>query len=305
MRLQILLMAAAVCVTSSAALAQANADEFPARQLDRSRDTRAGMLVETLDLVRLQDQPHVRIVDMRAREAYLAGHIPGAVHLSEGPLRNPEDRMTYLPTPASMAEMMGRAGIGSGTHVIAYDDQGGRMAARLWYVLGAFGHARVSILNGGWNRWTAEGRPVSTMEPTVPRARFRPRVVATMTCPTDQALSRKPGVVVLDARSPEEYRGERPSPGAAKAGRIPGAVLVEWKDNVGGQHLTFKSPDELRRMYAAKGITPDKEIIVTCASGGRAAQSLFTLKMLGYPRVRVYYGSMGDYTSRSDAPLEP
>jgi thiosulfate/3-mercaptopyruvate sulfurtransferase len=248
--------------------------------------------------------PYVRLVDMRGQEAYAAGHIPSAVRVDEGPLRNPEDRFTYLPKPTDFAEMMERAGIGNRTHVIVYDDQGGKMAARLWYVLNAFGHSHVSLVNGGWNKWIAEKRPTTTDIPTVAKAQFSPRPVNTQTCPSPELLARKPGTVILDARSPEEYLGDKVSPGAAKAGRIPGAVNVEWRENVTGPNLEFKPADDLQTMYAAKGITPGKEIVVHCASGGRAAQSLFTLKLLGYPKIRVYYGSFADYSHRSDAPIE-
>lgn len=262
------------------------------------------MLVDSAWVAAHARDTGVRVVDMRGAKAYAAGHIPGAVHIEEGPLRNPEDRFTYLPRPEAFAAMMRQAGIGNGRHVVAYDDQGGKMAARLWYVLGAYGDNRVSLLNGGWNKWTAEGRAISTEAPHVPSARFTPRLVGTLTCPSPTLLARQPGVVVLDARSPTEWSGATVSPGATKAGRIPGAVNVEWKENVTGPEMVFKPASALRAMYAAKGLTPDKRIVVHCASGGRAAQSLFTLKLLGYPHVRIYYGSFADYTSRPDAPVE-
>jgi thiosulfate/3-mercaptopyruvate sulfurtransferase len=106
-------------------------------------------------------------------------------------------------------------------------------------------------------------------------------------------LARKPNVLVLDTRSPMEY----------KTSRIPGAVNVEWKENLGPE-MTFKPATELLKLYEAHGITRDKEIVSHCASGARAAQTLFTLKLLGYPKVRIYYGSFSDYTSRPEAPLE-
>jgi thiosulfate/3-mercaptopyruvate sulfurtransferase len=262
------------------------------------------MLVEPAWIERHGSDPDVRIVDMRDAAAYAAGHILGAVRLEEGPLRSPEDRLTYLPKAADFAAMMSRAGIGSQTLVIAYDDQGGKMAARLWYVLNAFGHERVSLLNGGWNRWVVEKRPITQAVPQVEPARFVPKASPTLSCPSSEVLARRPGTVVLDVRSPEEYRGEKVSPGAAKAGRIPGAVNVEWKENVTGPEMLFKSAAALKELYASKGITPDKEIVAHCASGGRAAQTLFTLKLLGYPKVRIYYGSFSDYTARPEAPIE-
>jgi thiosulfate/3-mercaptopyruvate sulfurtransferase len=252
------------------------------------------LLLEPADLAGRLEAADVRVVDLRAGAAYAAGHIPGAVSLDERALRDAADKETYLPSPAAFAALLGKAGISNRTHVVAYDDQGGRSAARLWYVLNAYGHERVSLLNGGWQRWTAEQRPTSTQTPIPPAAAFTPRAVPTLTCPSAEVLARKPGVVLLDTRSAAE----------TAAARIPGSVNVEWKDNVGGPHLAFKPTPELLKLYAAKGITPDKEIVTLCATGGRAAQTLFTLKLLGFRKVRVYYGSFTDYTARPDAPVE-
>jgi thiosulfate/3-mercaptopyruvate sulfurtransferase len=262
------------------------------------------LLVETGWVEQHRAAPDVRIVDMRAEKAYMEGHIPGAVRVEERPLRNPEERFTYLPKPEVFAGMMQKAGIGNNTNVVLYDDEGGKMAARLWYVLNAFGHRRICLLNGGWQKWTAEKRPVSAEVVKVAPTEFKVKEMPDMSCPLPEFLARKPGVVVLDVRSPEEYTGKTTSPGAKKAGRIPGAVNVEWKENVTGPNREFKSAEELRKMYAAKGITPDKEIVVHCGGGGRAAQSLFALKLLGYPKVKVYYGSFSDYSGLSDVPIE-
>jgi thiosulfate/3-mercaptopyruvate sulfurtransferase len=267
-------------------------------------DRPPGLLVETPWVAVHGTDPGVRLVDMRGPAAYAAGHIPGAVLLDEGRLRNPDDRLTYLPKPEAFAVMMSRAGIANSSHVVIYDDQGGKMAARLWYVLSAYGHDRVSLMNGGWNQWVAEKRPTTTAPLTVAPAQFTPKATFSLTCPSPELLQRRPGTVVLDARSREEFQGEQTSPGATRAGRIPGAVNVEWKENVTGSNQVFKSPAELRKLYESKGITPDKEIITHCASGGRAAQTLFTLKLLGYPKVHIYYGSFADYSPRPEAPVE-
>jgi thiosulfate/3-mercaptopyruvate sulfurtransferase len=265
---------------------------------------RPELLVETDWVADHARDPKVRIVDVRSAAAYSAGHLPGAVRLEEGPLRNPEDRLTYLPKPETLVGLLRQAGITNETRVVVYDDQGGRMAARLWYVLNAFGHERVSLVNGGWNKWLAEQRPVTREAVAPPPGDFTPKASPALSCPSDELLRRRPGVMVLDARSPQEYRGEQTSPGATRAGRIPGAVNVEWKENVTGPHLTFKPAAELKALYEQRGITPEKEIVTHCASGGRAAHTLFTLKLLGYPKVRIYYGSFSDYTTRPDAPVE-
>jgi thiosulfate/3-mercaptopyruvate sulfurtransferase len=199
---------------------------------------------------------------------------------------------------------MNRAGISNRTRVVLYDDQGGRSAARLWYVLHAYGHKRVSIVNGGWKKWIAEKRTITTESRLPPTTEYRPKETPALTCPSTQLLSRSPHVLILDARSAAEYKGERLSPGSKAEGRVPGSINVDWQENVSGELQTFKPNEDLKAMYAAKGLTPDKEIVVYCASGGRASHSLFTLKLLGYPRVKVYYGSFSDYTNRADAPLE-
>jgi thiosulfate/3-mercaptopyruvate sulfurtransferase len=157
--------------------------------------------------------------------------------------------------------MLEEAGISNGTHVILYDDQGGRMATRLWYVLNAFGHDRVSVVNGGWPRWLAEDRPTATRSPAPPAGRFTPRENPSMTCPTPQLLAQRPNVVLLDTRSEAEFTGQQVSPGATKAGRIPTSVHVDWRENVSGEHQTFRPAGELRALYEAQGVTPDKEIV--------------------------------------------
>lgn len=281
---------------------------FAAVALD---DTQAAQLVAHLDTLRSggyarpellvdpgwvalhANDADVRIVDLRPAAAYAAGHIPGAVRLEEGPLRTAEDRLTHLPRPEALARMLGQAGIGNQTHVVAYDDQGGRMATRLWYVLSAFGHDRFSLVNGGWTRWTAEKRPTSQEVPTVQPVVFTPKSVPDLTCPSTEVLARRPGVVVLDTRSAGEHT----------AGRVPGAVNVEWKENL-APDMTFKPAADLRKLYEGKGVTRDKEIVTYCQTGGRASHSLFALKLLGYPKVRVYYGSWADYSTRPDAPVE-
>jgi thiosulfate/3-mercaptopyruvate sulfurtransferase len=261
------------------------------------------LLVQPEWLATNRADANLRIVDMRTEKAYAAGHISGAVRIEDKPLRNPEER-TYLPRPEVFTELMNRAGIGNQTDVVIYDDEGGKLAARLWYLLNAFGHSRSRVLNGGWQKWTALSLPTETEIPRIAPSAFRTKSIPDMTCALPQFLKRKPGVVVLDARSPDEYAAKVVSPGAKQEGRVPGAVNVEWKENVTGANLEFKPAEELLKMYAAKGITPNKEIVVHCAAGGRAAQSLFTLRLLGFKKVKVYYGSFADYSALPNVPID-
>lgn len=264
----------------------------------------AKMLTDVQWLANPRNAAKVRMVDMRSADAYKVGHIPGAVLLDAGALRNAEERFTYLPRPDVFTKLMEAAGIGIHTNVVAYCDEGGRHAARIWYLLNAFGHKKVTLLNGGWATWQALQLPVTTDVPVVEPAQFRTWEIKDMTCPLPMLTKRRPDVVVLDVRSAAEYTGLTAGSGSKKAGRIPGAVHVDWKENVQVPGYTFKPIADLIKLYTDKGITRDKEIITYCASGGRASQTLFTLKLLGYRKVRVYYGSWQDYSNLTDVPLE-
>lgn len=235
----------------------------------------------------------VRIVDLRRPEAYRAGHIPGAVQMDEAYFRDASDKETYQPSPSRITELLSAAGVAPSDHLVLYDDQGGRSATRMWYALQIVGHARISVVNGGWNKWKAEGRAVQTEVPPVVATSYKPATSVVPACPSSEVLARKPGVVFLDVRTAAEYG----------RGRIPGAVNVDWTQSLIGPHQTFRPAAELKKLFADAGLTPDREIVTYCATGGRASHTLFTLKLLGYPKVRMYYGSFTDYAARN-APLE-
>jgi thiosulfate/3-mercaptopyruvate sulfurtransferase len=247
---------------------------------------------------RLRD-PNLRLVDVRPQAAYDAGHLPGAVRLDEALLRSDKDKETYLPSPEEIAAVVKSLGIGPKTHVVVYDADY-RSAARLWYVLSVHGVGRVSLLAGGIRRWTAEKRPLSTESSGAAMGNVRvKRPGGGLFCPTTKALAPRRSVVLLDTRSPEEFTGAERS-----KGHVPGAVHVDWRDNLTEGGLEFKSQSELRVMYTAKGVTPDKEIVTYCASGGRASVSLFALTLIGHKKVKLYYGSYSDYAARPGAAFE-
>jgi thiosulfate/3-mercaptopyruvate sulfurtransferase len=253
------------------------------------------LLVETAELAARAEQ--VRIIDVRPEPQYQQGHIPGAVHFDVRKLRTQDFDSGYLPTPAEFARLAGEIGIDNHTPVVIYDEGPSARAARLWYVLDHHGHRRAALLQGGWNRWKKEGRPAVTEATPVPRTVFKPEV-RKASLSTGPELERKVGqreVVILDVRSADEYRGRT---GRARTrGHIPGAVHVEWKENL-TEAGAFKTAVELRRLYARAGVTPDKEVVTYCQTGGRASQSLFVLRLIGYDRTANYYGSWEDWGNR-------
>lgn len=264
---------------------------------------RPDLLAETEWLGQHLDDPAVRVVDMRSKEAYRKGHIPGSVNLGWEALKNADNEVYVIP-PEKFANVMGQLGISNDTTVVGYDDQGGLAPARLWWVLDYYGHAKAKVLNGGWNKWSKEKRPVTVEVPTPQPAQFNVQGEAQKICLVEELLveMKRPNVVIVDARSPAEYSGFDVR--AKRGGHIPGSINIDWVRNVTNDQLkTFKPAPELRKMYEAAGATPDKDIIVHCQTGVRAAHTLFTLTLLGYNQLRNYDGSWQEWGNRSDLPI--
>ena len=256
------------------------------------------------------DDPALRVVDVRwyldaARkggDAYAAGHVPGAVFLdvdadlsAPGGGRGRAVGRHPWPSEEQVRRVMGRAGIGRGTRVVAYDDQGGAVAARLWYVLRAHGHDDVAVLDGGIAKWTAEGRPLSTETPPVSPAAFDGRLRPGFVLTKADVLARDPARPLLDARAPERYRGET-EPVDLRAGHIPGARNAHFAGNLtGGPRPVFLPPPELRKRYAALG-AEGAAPIVYCGSGVTACHGLLALHLAGL-RGSLYAGSWSEWSA--------
>jgi thiosulfate/3-mercaptopyruvate sulfurtransferase len=208
------------------------------------------------------DDPTIRIVDCDNRDAYRRAHIPGAVGVADNYFKNPDDR-TFIMEPDQFADTMSRMGIGDDTEVVAYDGFGSLYAGRLWWCLNYYGHARVRVLDGGWNRWLLARKPITIDEPHPARAVFTPRVNEESRATAEHILANlgRPDFVVLDVRSDGEWDGSN-ARGNKRAGHIPGAVHIEWLNNVTDDAVkALKSADELREMFAAAGVTPEKEVV--------------------------------------------
>jgi thiosulfate/3-mercaptopyruvate sulfurtransferase len=245
----------------------------------------------------------IRIVDMRMN-GYAEGHVPGAVYLSPVAIRDAKSPPTFLPTPAAFEEMMARLGISDSTRVIVYDERGGIYAARLWWILNYFGHANVALMNGGWVKWTAEKRP-ATLDAAVPpagrfTARPQPRWVATASDVV--AAIHKQDVKIVDARTAAEIEG-KDLRNIRRGGFIPSSVPVYWEDLLDPEQKTFKTADELRKIYEDRGILAAREVIAYCQVGMRASVDLFALSLIGHDRVRNYYGAWEEWGNRDDLPI--
>lgn len=264
------------------------------------------LIIEPDQLQTLLDTPGLLIIDLCKPDTYAKAHVPGAIHLGYAQLiAMQQPVMGLLPDAAALSQLFSRIGLTPETQVIAYDEEGGGAAARLLWTLDAIGHPKASLLNGGLHAWLKEGHPVDNT-PTAPTpSRYHASIVDTPIA--NRQFIREHlddhSVVLLDSRSPEEYRGERKF--AARAGRIPGAVNLDWFNVMDQEHnMRLKPEAELRALMEARGITRDKTIVTYCQSHHRSALTYFVLKVLGYPSIKGYPGSWSDWGNAEDTPVE-
>ena len=262
-------------------------------------------LVDTAWVAIHSKDANVRVLDVR-RSGYEDGHIPDALWLDPESIRDTANAPSFMMSPAAFGQTMGRLGIGNQTRVILYDDRGGLLASRVWWMLSAYGHANVALVNGGFVQWTAEKR--TTVKTTSPvrvatfNATPQPRWLATADDVT--AAIGKPGKRILDARTVAEMDGSDTRL-SSRGGVIPSAVPVYWEDLLDPVKKTFKSADELRALYEARGLEPSDEVIAYCWVGHRSAVDLFALHLIGYGHLRNYLGSWEEWSKRMDLPTAP
>ena len=244
----------------------------------------------------------------RGRDAWRAGHVPGAVFLDVdedisapgGGRGLPAGRHPW-PSEEQVARVMGDAGIGPGVRVVAYDDASGSVAARLWYLLRAHAHDEVAVLDGGFARWQAEGRPVTTDEPRVKPAVFSGGLRPGFVIDKAALVATHRRRLVLDARAAERYRGEK-EPIDPRAGHVPGAKNAAWTGNLTSDAVPgFLPPEQLRKRYEALGAARE-EPVVYCGSGVNACHDLLALHLAGL-RGTLYAGSWSEWSSDSSLPL--
>lgn len=244
------------------------------------------------------------VLDLRPPEAYVAGHIPGAIHLDLWGVSLIDTDPAPLNAFMWMIEhVLASHGVTSATPVVVYDDQSGIRAARAFWFLEYFGHPAVRLLDGGFTAWTAGGLEITRDAAPPPKSEWtgarEERTIATWR--DVRAALEKPGVVILDTRTDGEYCGTTVR--ARRGGAIPGAVHIEWTRNLTPQG-DFKPASELKQMYEDAGVTPDREVITYCQGGYRAAHSYLALRLLGYAKVRTYVGSWKEWGDREELPVE-
>ncbi|MBI1277324.1 MAG: sulfurtransferase [Anaerolineaceae bacterium] len=271
----------------------------------------------------LQDHLHdtnLRIVDIRGhvlpasqptphyfnhQDDYEKSHIPGAVFIDwVNEITDPADpRHAQIAKSERYAEVMSRNGIDENTFVVAYDDASGMFAARLWWSLNYYGHEKVVVLDGGWNKWIAEERPVTADIPNIYRKTFVTHPDRSLYRNADDVLAKlNTSTKLMDVRTPEEFRGDYAR--ASRTGHIPGAVN-QPRTVLINPDGTILAPDQLRAKLGAIGINQDTpEVIVYCNGGVSASYGLLALQVAGFNNGAVYDGSWKDWGNDNSKPLE-
>ncbi|CAG0975079.1 thiosulfate/3-mercaptopyruvate sulfurtransferase [Rhodocyclaceae bacterium] len=274
------------------------------------------LLVRAEELAAHLGDPSWRIFDCRhdlrqteyGVQAYAKGHVPGALHLHldrdlSGPQTGRNGRHP-LPDPAVFAERMAACGVGPDTQVVAYDNEAGIFAARLWWMLRWVGHEKVALLDGGLAGWKRAKQALDDVVPAYPRAPFavRPAVA-----PVDAGyvLDRlgRPDMLLIDARAEDRFAGENETLDPV-GGHIPGAVNRFYFDNLDDAGVYFKTPEELREEFEQllAGRQPET-VVQQCGSGVTACHNLLAMEIAGFGGSRLYAGSWSEWCSDPSRPV--
>lgn len=268
-------------------------------------------LVSTQWVKEHKDDGNVQLVEVDVdNSAYESGHIEGALAWNWTTQLNDEVRRDIL-SPDQMAELLGNSGISPDTTVVLYGDNNNWFAAFAYWQLKMFGHDHVKLMNGGRVKWEKDDLPYTTEVPTAEKVEYpiTPANLPLRALQPDVLHALNTSTALIDVRSPQEFSGEVIAPPgmtetAQRGGHIPGAANVPWKQAT-EEDGTFKSPEELKKLYAEKGVTADKDVITYCRIGERSAHTWFALhELLGYENVRNYDGSWTEWGSMVGVPIE-
>lgn len=258
-------------------------------------------------------QVRIAEVDYDPASNYNVGHIPGSVLLDwRKDMNDPVSR--DIVTKEQLEDVLSRIGADQNTTIVLYGDFNNWFAAFAFWIFRYYGVKNVKLMNGGRKKWLLEDKPVTKDVPAYPRTNFRvsePDETVRVYRDYVRQILRMKDKVLVDVRGPKEFTGEvlappeYPTEHAQRGGHIPGAINIPWALAVNDQDGTFKSREELEKLYSSKGVTSDKEVITYCRIGERSSHSWFVLTyLLGYPNVKNYDGSWTEWGNGIRFPIE-
>lgn len=275
------------------------------------------VLVSTDWLGEELDDPGIRIVDATWHlpnagrtgiEDYEEGHIPGAIFWDLDAIADPDDPLPHmLPDDATFARHMEALGISNDHHVIVYDNCGMMTSPRVWWCLRAYGHEKVSLLDGGLIKWRAEGRDVSTAPARIPPVTYKASLDETRVRSADDVMADigSGAEQILDARSAERFAGTAPEPRPeCRSGHIPGSLNLPFGQLIDPETKTVRAPADLKKSFEDAGVDLNRPVVTSCGSGVTACVLALGMHLIGKDDVAVYDGSWTEWGSRADTPVE-
>jgi len=263
---------------------------------------RSDLLIEPSELARPEVAERFIVLDVRERSKYEEGHIPGAVWVDHGAWAK---SFGMGDDPEDWSRRIGDLGIGEGARVVVHDDNHGKDAARVWWILRYWGVDDARLLNGQWVGWETEDHPIEAGAVEPRSVKFTAKARTDRLATKSQLLEslKRNGLQLVDSRSEAEYCGVEPLRNK-RAGAIPGAKHLEWIDLVDRETQKIKSAESLREIFGEAGIRLDRPTATYCQSGGRASVMAFGFELMGAPDVSNYYASWAEWSAAEDAPIE-
>lgn len=241
-----------------------------------------------------RSDPRLRVVDTRKPMDYAEGHAPGAVNIPAREFLEMRGQVGTLPPKERVEQMLGSRGVANDSLVMAYDDRYGTLAGRFLYTLAYYGHRDLAVLNQNFDRYAAQGNPVETAVPSATPTQYRASDPAPIRATKEEVLvqANDAGAKIVDTRAPNEYM----------MGHIPSALNIPWM-NGAAQDRIFRSPDELKKVFAERGLKPEDDIICYCNMGMTSSHTYWALRLAGFTKVRMYPESMTEWMTDGKLPI--